>query len=152
MIGELPLGMQDTKDLLIEEMQVLEKAHLRESDELAIQYFNEKAIRYDDLMPQDFKKLQDFIQIEIDRIGWTYKLQVKRKIEKKNLDGNTGIFIRMSASYFSNREGISFIENFNNTGNLYIRFGGMLNGCKHEPLIIGFINWVDWLVQDKMDL
>lgn len=91
----------------------------------------------------NFYRLAELIQKEIDKLltDETYSMIPQLAIKEKIKKNKNGIFLRISGSYFSDREGISF--NFER--NPFVGFCDEMSGCNRTPFIIGFLNWIDEL-------
>jgi len=125
--------------------EILDHSHLNSTNELARIYFRESGINFSNLEMKAFEELQLLIQIEIDKLldDTSYRMITELKVKpiiQRTRYSEHGIFLRISGSYFSDREAISFWTN-----PLKIGFCGEMSGCNRIPFITGFIKWVDLL-------
>lgn len=121
--------------------EIIDRSHEFGASDLCRKYVGDDFL-FSAMPISNFERLSVLIQKEIDKLladesySMVSKLRVKDKI-KKNKDG---VFLRVSGSYFSDREGISF-----NSRDNFIGFCGWADGCNRTPFILGFLDWVDEL-------
>ena len=130
-----------TNDLRPTREEIIEKAHIGSTTDLCRKYASDDFAFQ--MMPiENFERLRDLIQIEIDKLlsDPTYQMITKLKVKDKIKRNKDGIFLRISGSYFSDRQGISF-----NKKNGFIGFCAEMDGCNRIPFVVGFINWIDEL-------
>ena len=132
--------------------EILNKAHLNESSELAREYFNKKGLGFDDLGDTDMWRLQDIINYECNVLlaDKGYQMIKDLKISKVKQD-KYGWHLIAKGSYFDSREGINFWNPETNDDSITIGFCGWASGCNRIPFIKGFIKWCDWLKEDKKE-
>jgi hypothetical protein len=130
-----------TNELRPRREEIVERSHEFIAASLCRSYVGDDYL-FSKMPVSNFERLSVLIQKEINKLladesySMVSKLKVKDKI-KKNKDG---IFLRVSGSYFSDREAISF-----NSKNNFVGFCGWADGCNRTPFILGFINWIDEL-------
>jgi hypothetical protein len=133
-----------TADLRPNKQDIINNSHNNNAKELCRKYIGDDLL-FAKIPFSNFRRLAELIQKEIDELltdnsyDMIGELKVKELI-KKNKDG---IFLRISGSYFGDREGISFY--FSNN---FVGFCGEMSGCNQTPFIIGFLNWIDELNDD----
>lgn len=137
---------------MIEKKEILDNAHLNCVKDLARKYFRQSGIDFTSLITSDFCKLGALIQVEIDKLSSDSKYQMIPKLKirifpKKNKDG---VFLRISGSYFSDREGISFHTDHNR--DFLVGFCAEMDGCNQTPFIVGFVKWVDYLLDNIKEI
>lgn len=122
--------------------EILAKAHLLDSNELAKEYYIESGLSFTDIDDNDYELLSDMVQKEIDILLADKSYQMieglcinKIKKTKKYVS------LRIDGSYFKNREGITLYAN----DELIVTFCESMNGCNRIPFITGFVKWVDKL-------
>jgi len=132
--------------------EILEKAHLNESSELARTYFKELGLNYGLIKENDLDELRKFILNEMYPLldNKTYhmieELTMDKKIVSKFKKGSlVEAYLYTNGSYFEKRQAVSFEEGG------FIGFCGWASGCNRLPFIRGFIKWCDWM-GDKNEL
>ena len=120
--------------------ETLEKAHLEESSNLGRQYFKELGVDWHNLTISHFERLSVIIQnvIDILLLDKRYDMIPRLKVNPKIRDNKDGISLRISGSYFSDREGVSFSGD-------WVGFCSEMSGCNRIPFLKGFVYWVDYL-------
>jgi hypothetical protein len=130
-----------TNELRPRREEIISRSHESIASSLCRSYVGDDFL-FSKMPISNFERLSALIQKEIDKLladesySMVGRLKVKDKI-KKNKDG---IFLRVSGSYFSDREGVSF-----NYKNNFVGFCDWADGCNRTPFILGFLNWVDEL-------
>ena len=130
---------------------IFEKAHEIESSELARAYYNNYGLTFKDIQMSDYYKLSEFIQKEIDILlaDKSYRMVERLRMNNKIRKDKYGVYLLTDGSYFSKREAIFFYNPENNNRDLLIGLCGWASGCNRIPYIIGFINWCDWMRDNK---
>ena len=133
--------------------QILEKAHLNESSELARNYFKELNLDVAVITIPQAEKLSEFIQKEINILlaDETYSMVRELRMHKKiKTDRFGGVYLLTDGSYFKQREAISF--NYDKRDNYkFVGFCGWASGCNRIPYILGFIKLCDWMKEEKQN-
>jgi len=130
--------------------QIIEKAWLTESSELARTYFKEIGLEIEKINLEHCEKLKDFISHEMyilladESYSMVKDLRMSKKIDKNKY----GIFLYVNGSYFKKRQAIS-IEYDKKGDYKFIGFCGWASGCNRIPFIVGFVKWCDWLKEHK---
>jgi len=121
---------------------IFDNSHIERSKESAREYFRISGIQLSNLTARDFDKLKEFVTIEINKLlaDPSYRMIPELRVSKIK-ENKSGIFLRISGSYFSDREGISF----NLWKPLFIGFCAEMSGCNQTPFIKGFVKFVDYL-------
>jgi hypothetical protein len=131
-----------TAELRPKRQEILDKSHENISSVLCRRYAGDD-YDWSALPLKAFELLAKLTQKEIDILAadksydMIPRLRIKDKIRINKKDGVT---IRVSGSYFKDREAFSF--NFKDS---FIGFCGEMSGCNRTPFITGFVNWVDEL-------
>jgi hypothetical protein len=126
--------------------EVFEKAHTKDSSELARKYFSLCSLKLKDVTKEKCEILRNFIKKEMyilladDSYNMINDFCMDARIRKDK----HGIYLYANGSYFTRREAISFYFEEE-----YIGFCGWASGCNRIPFIIGFIKWCDWLEEKK---
>lgn len=118
--------------------------------EEAREYFKNKGLSYESLVPVDITQLAHLISMELieylsnggeHAIGMDMKVAT---IRKKDINFKEGKFIsakvQVNGSYFKRREAVTFSQ----TG--LIGFGGELDDKNVQPILKAFCKWCDELV------
>ncbi len=131
--------------------EILAKAHLLDSNELAKEYYVESGLSFTDIDDNDYELLSDMVQKEIDILLADKSYQMieglcisKIKTTKKYVS------LRIRGSYFGDREGITFFKDDAASMEVAeietpVTFCCSMSGCNRIPFITGFVKWVDRL-------
>lgn len=133
-----------TAELRPRKQEILDNSHKCNSSQLCREYIDGDFL-FEKMPMSNFYKLAELIQKEIDKLGNdpTYSMIPKLKVKDKIKKNKDGVFLRISGSYFNDREGISF--NFRNN---FVGFCAEMDGCNRTPFIVGFLNWIEELKND----
>jgi hypothetical protein len=120
--------------------EIINKSHEYCAAELCRKYIGDD-FDFSKMPFSNFKRLAELTQKEIDRLlaDKTYQMIPQLKIKDKIKKNKEGIFLRISGSYFNDREGISF----NFKASPIVGFCAEMSGCNRIPFIVGFLNWID---------
>ena len=123
---------------------IFEKAHLRESSDLARQYFIDSGLKIESIMLEQCKDLAKYIQKEIDELllDKSYNMIKDLKIHPKIITNKSGIFLFTDSYYFKKRQAVSF-EFSKDSYYKFIGFCGWASGCNKIKYIKGFVKWCD---------
>ncbi len=119
--------------------EILDKAHLMESSELARRYFSDLGLSFNHFTLAQVEKLRDFIQEEMYPLlaDKSYSMIKDLSMDKRIDFGTDGIYLFTNGYYFNKRQAISF----ETSG--FIGFCGWASGCNRIPFIRGLIKWCD---------
>ncbi len=131
--------------------EILAKAHLLDSNELAKEYYIEVGLSFKGISDTDYELLSEMIQKEIDILlaDKSYQMIKSLRISKikatkayvsLRIEGMVRI-LKAEGSYFKSREGITLHAE----DELIVTFCCEMSGCNRIPFITGFVNWVDKL-------
>lgn len=134
-----------TNELRPNKQEIIDKSHLQVATKLCRQYVGDDFL-FSKFPMIRFERLSKLIQKEIDKLlaDESYSMVPKLRIKDKIQKNKDGIFLKVSGSYFSDREAISFYTRDN-----FIGFCGWADGCNRTPFVIGFLNWVDELQEEN---
>jgi len=126
--------------------EILNKAYLPMSSELAREYFNLLGLRIESVKLNQCKILSNYIQKEIDILlkDGSYNMIDKLRMNPKIKSDKFGIFLFTDGYYFKKRQAVSF-EFSNDSEHKFIGFCGWASGCNRIPFIKGFVKWCDTL-------
>lgn len=112
---------------MIDKQEIFDKAHLKEGNNLAREYFKQCGLTYEDLNEDRMKRLKCFINAEIAPLLLDETYSMVKEYQVHNIKHNKwGWFLTVEASYFGDREGVSFYDLKNNDPKLPIGFCGKL--------------------------
>ena len=128
-------------------LEIFKLAHLKEGNNLAREYFSQCGLSFEILTDEHLKKLIDFVDKEILELALdeSYSLLKEYRMNQHIKKDKYGYFLTCKASYFDNREAISFYNPKNNDNTFLIGFCGWASGCNNTPIIKGFIKWCDYI-------
>jgi hypothetical protein len=133
-----------TAELRPRKQEILDSSHQKISSELCRKYAGDD-FDWSNLTLKAFELLAKLTQKEIDILSAdkSYDMIPSLRVKDKIRTNKDGVFIRVSGSYFTNREAFSF--NFRDD---FVGFCGEMSGCNRTPFITGFVNWIDELNND----
>ena len=125
--------------------EILKTSHLDSSRQLARDHFKECEINIEELEAKDFKELANLINIEIQKLSKNPKREVipELKVNSRIKKNKNGVYLRASAYYFEDREGISF---WKDNKDFPVGFCANLVYYNQVPFITGFIKWINFLL------
>jgi len=131
--------------------EILAKAHLIDSNKLAKEYYVAAGLSFADISANDYELLVEMVQKEIDILlaDKSYQMIANLQISKIKTTKKY-VSLRISGSYFGDREGITFFKD--NAASMEVAeveapvtFCCSMSGCNRIPFITGFVKWVDTL-------
>ena len=88
--------------------EILAKAHLLDSNELAKQYYVEAGLSFTDIDVNNIELLSDMVQQEIDILLADKSYQMIKNLQISKIKTTKKyVSLRIDGSYFKNREGIT---------------------------------------------
>jgi len=126
--------------------EILAKAHLLDSNELAKQYYVGAGLSFKDISDNDYELLSEMVQKEIDILLADKSYQMIKNLRISKIKATKAyVSLRIDGSYFTNREGITLHDK----DELIVTFCREMSGCNRIPFITGFVKWVDKLKESK---